>query len=192
MLGGAQVADDPGVVDEDVELAERLLGERHRPLPLRFIGDVERHVAGRLAEGRRDLRAELVAHVAEHDARALGDEEARLRLALSASGARDQGHLAFQPPSHSTRSSRSRGAIYRRAGATGLRSAIRGGARGGTHSGSRIARAGTDARHCIVSIRERKDALECTWAWRCFRPSTPCARAAWRRRWRSGGSSRSG
>ena len=93
-------ADDRRVVDEDVELAVGALGELHGARPVGLLADVELREDRRAARRRDlgdDLLAELAADVAEHDARALAREQPRLRLALAARGARDQGDLAVEP-----------------------------------------------------------------------------------------------
>ena len=89
-----------GVVDEDVELAVGALGELDRARPVGSLltsrCDEQRRAAG-LVDLGGDLLAELVADVAEHDARALLREQPRLGLALPARGARDQRDLAVEP-----------------------------------------------------------------------------------------------
>ena len=91
-------ARDAGVVDQRVEPPEAVLRRGDAALPVRSQPDVERLVDRAVADLCGDLGAGLVPHVADHHARALAREQARLRLALPARRARDQHHLAFDAP----------------------------------------------------------------------------------------------
>ena len=75
--------EDAGVVHEDGERAEALLGVGDRGLPLVLGGDVEVPVGGRVAEVGGDRLALVVEHVGEEHLRALGHEAAGLGLALA-------------------------------------------------------------------------------------------------------------
>ena len=100
---------DAGVVDEHVDLAERLLASLDRVAPRLLVGDVERDRDGALAKTGSDL-LHLGQDVAEHHARALGHHQPRggsthppggpadeRDLACSASWAA-RGHAGFSAP----------------------------------------------------------------------------------------------
>jgi biotin carboxylase len=108
-LADALHEDDAGVVAEDVQAAEPLLGQSHRGLPVLVAAHVEMGVDGFAARGGdlvRDLPAELVEDVAADHGRAGRREHARVRSALPSCRARDQGHFSLQrllhlhPPSN--------------------------------------------------------------------------------------------
>ena len=70
----AGAADDPGIVDEDVQRAVLAANRAHDALPIRGRGHVEAYVL-RLATSFADRRGRRLAcgvgHVREHDPRAL-------------------------------------------------------------------------------------------------------------------------
>src|SRR4029077_12800385 len=88
---------DAGVVDQDVERAEALLGERDGELPVGLAGDVEAHEDALGALGA-DLRLDgvtvVLQHVTDHDPRALAREQLRLGRAHAARAAADESDLA--------------------------------------------------------------------------------------------------
>src|SRR5207302_14572 len=95
LLDGRDVV-DAGVVDEHVELPERVhrFGDRSRPVLGR--ADVVVAVTRRGTDVLGDRRAVLVEHVGQHDLGAFPHKEARLRLALPARRAGDQRDLALE------------------------------------------------------------------------------------------------
>jgi hypothetical protein len=102
------VAEDSGVVDEDVEPAELLDRLPHEPFRAREVGDalaVRRRLAARGADLLDDLlgRAEIGAlagdpgaEVVDHDRGSRIGERERMRAANAAPGSRDDGDLAVQ------------------------------------------------------------------------------------------------
>ena len=93
--GAGRRADDPRVVEHDVEPAVAGHGEVHRRGDLGLVGDVAAGV-GRAEVGGEGV-AQVVLDVGEHDLGAVLDELFRGRLADAAGAARDHGHLAGQP-----------------------------------------------------------------------------------------------
>src|SRR5205814_1724779 len=108
---GIERAADPGVVHEDVELAERRHGRLHRGLPIVLARDVELHEP-RLPAARRDLLGHLAAveleHVGHDDAGAFPREDRRLALTHAARSARDERYLTRESHTHAS-------FVYRRA-----------------------------------------------------------------------------
>ncbi len=90
---------DAGVVDQDVEAAERVDRGLHRGEPVVFLGHIELHEAGLRAAGRQlahrvaTLRRE---HVADHHRRAGGRESLRHAFTEAARTSGDQGLSAGQ------------------------------------------------------------------------------------------------
>src|SRR5262249_21133353 len=72
------------------------LCERDRRLPARFVAHVEVRVPSGIADVLGHHLAEVVEHVAEHDARTLLSEEPRFGLTLSPCRTGDQCHLAVE------------------------------------------------------------------------------------------------
>ena len=89
-------AQDAGVVDQTVELAELGLGEVRGGGPLRLVGHVQPDEARRVPDLLGDLRPEVLQHVGDHHVRALGREQPRLLGSLTARGAGDQHHAPVQ------------------------------------------------------------------------------------------------
>ena len=92
---------DPGVVDEDVQTAERRLGKGDRRRPLIGIGHVVRHArrhAGMRGIDRRRRRGRTGSvDIGQHDARPFGGELARHRGTQPLRRPRHQRDLARQP-----------------------------------------------------------------------------------------------
>jgi hypothetical protein len=105
---------DPGVVEDDVELAERLDGEGHHGGDVVLGGHVDPDRAGGVGAvaGRRRLGlvgGHAVGVEVGHDhLRALVEERQRGGLAHPAGPAGDDRHLALQPISHGSDRSRAR------------------------------------------------------------------------------------
>ena len=95
-LAGAGVR-DAGVVDEDVELAERLLHVGEHPLHCRRVGDVGGH-GERLhtLQLLRRLLGGLEHEIVDDDVRALGSEAERDRAADAATCAGDERDLVLE------------------------------------------------------------------------------------------------
>src|SRR3546814_4256109 len=64
--------------------------------PLKGIAHIQVSIDRPLTERLRDIRAELVEHVREHDACAILDQSPRLRRALTARSTGDDGDLVLQ------------------------------------------------------------------------------------------------
>ena len=91
---------DGGVVDEDVHLAELLLGGVDGALPVVGAGHVEMEVdrlAAKLADLGFHLHTEVIADVADDHFRAFLGEHPGLGGALAAGAAGDDCNLAFEP-----------------------------------------------------------------------------------------------
>ena len=102
------VAQDPGVVDKDVEVAERLDGAVDQLLGTVPVGDVVA-VGDRLTTSRADLLHDLVgrssvdatpvvgpAQVVDHHLRALGGEQQRVLAPQASPGPGDDRDTPFQ------------------------------------------------------------------------------------------------
>ena len=80
-LGDRRDGQHAGVVDQDRDRPERLLGEAHRRSPRAFVGDVERGEARAVAELVGDGGALGLEHIADDDPRSLGRQRASVGLA---------------------------------------------------------------------------------------------------------------
>jgi hypothetical protein len=91
-----------GVVEQDVEAAEGLLGRGHGLGDVGLKGHVAVDVAHPIREALLEHRALFVLHVGGHHHRPFGDEQLHRAKSDSRCGAGDHRHLAVQPPCHAS------------------------------------------------------------------------------------------
>jgi hypothetical protein len=85
-----------GVVDEDVDLPERVDGLLHDVVAGAGLGQVARHGDGLAADLRRRLLGDVAVDVVDRDLGALGGEELRRRAADAAGRPGDDRRLAVK------------------------------------------------------------------------------------------------